>query len=167
MFRPMLIWREMSDAYQTLEDQLGVTGVVLSMPWNAHSWVSRVMAKVHYLGCLAGSDRVEYNNVATLDRFWLKGWTPNFNGIGAANLIDQVTKAITEIPLGGWLIIQLHNVGTEGYGPIAVRQFYDICDFVARREDVSVVTVRAGIQRASELSTGLVSAFPIRTNGTK
>ena len=87
MFRPMLVWKEMSDAYQTLKNKIGATDVVLSMPWNARSWMSKVMAKAHYMGCLAGSARVKYNNVAALDKFSLKGWTPHSNGIVAAERI--------------------------------------------------------------------------------
>jgi peptidoglycan/xylan/chitin deacetylase (PgdA/CDA1 family) len=152
MLRPMLIRREMSDAYQTLRNQLGATAVVISMPWNASSWVSKVIARGYYVGCLAGSDRVEYNNLATLDRFSLKSWAPNCN---QTDLTNQVIKAISGIPLGGWLIIQLHSLGIEGYEPIAAKQFHAICDFVAKREGVSVVTVRSGIRRGCASSPGI------------
>ena len=156
MLRPMLIRREMSDAYQTLRNQLGATAVVISMPWNVSSWVSKVIARRYYVGCLAvGSDRVKYNNLATLDRFSLKSWVPKCNQTDSTN---QVIKAISGIPLGGWLIIQLHSLGTEGYEPIAAKQFHAICDFVAKREGVSVVTVRSGIRRASSTPPKLAPA---------
>jgi peptidoglycan/xylan/chitin deacetylase (PgdA/CDA1 family) len=138
---PWLVARQISKSFDDLEREITQVGYTMAMPWNAASRVSDFFVRRWFAGCRLGSSDVQYNDLSNLSRYALKSWAPSNSHTWA----DYVA-AIDGLPDGGWLILQYHSFGDEGYDPVSPELFDQLCQFIASR-GIPVQTVREVLSR--------------------
>lgn len=114
--------------------------ITISMPFNESSAVSTQVVKRTFAGRSLGTSDLKYNPTIDLDVYNIVSWAPS-----RALLLEQYRKAIAEIPIGSWLILQLHGFEREGWEPISTAEFVAILD-AAKTEGLAVRSVCAMIE---------------------
>lgn len=142
---PWLIAREIYKSYDDLKREIPQSEYTIAMPWNAATNISRFFVRHKFVGCRLGTSDVQYNNLSDLSRYCLKSWAPSIRH----NLFDYI-DAIDGIPDGGWLILQFHSFGDEGYDPVTPEFFDELCQLIANR-GIEVNTVREVLSQCKTL----------------
>lgn len=133
---PWLMRREIERSFHDLRKEIPSNGYTMSMPWNAATKTSNFFVRRRFSACRLGSSMVEYNDLNRLQLFELRSWAPSAN----CSWFDYL-KTIERIPRNGWLILQFHSFGHEGWDPIGPEFFGQLCDLIAMNE-IRVATVR-------------------------
>ena len=134
---PWIVPQEIAKSAADLKRHLPASSFTMSMPWNAASRISEACARRHFSACRLGGSALEYNMVDALRPFALRSWAP-----GPQHGWEDYVRAIEGLPEGGWLILQFHSFGCEGWEPISPRLFGKLCRFLAR-QPLRVDTVSA------------------------
>jgi peptidoglycan/xylan/chitin deacetylase (PgdA/CDA1 family) len=138
---PWLVIREISRSIRDLQQEVPHSSYTISMPWNAASRVSDLFVRRRFSACRLGSSVVEYNHFSRLNRYRLRSWAP-----GSQHSWSDYVQAIDGVPEDGWLILQFHSFGDEGWEPVTPEFFNRICELIAERH-MKVETVRDAIER--------------------
>jgi peptidoglycan/xylan/chitin deacetylase (PgdA/CDA1 family) len=135
-FFPWLMQREVERSFQDLQREIPCTSYTMSMPWNAATKTSNFFVRRRFSACRLGSPRLEYNVLDRLQHIGLRSWAPS----GNCSWSDYL-NAIQGIPNNGWLILQFHSFGDEGWEPVSPDFFDQLCALIAMN-DIHVATVR-------------------------
>jgi peptidoglycan/xylan/chitin deacetylase (PgdA/CDA1 family) len=145
MFCPWEISWQLARSKNDLDREISHASHTISLPWNSAGHLSKRLLSRYYSACLLGSSHVLYNPLVQPDRYRLLSWAPKSN-----HSVVDYAQAISNIPPGGWLILQLHSFDDEGWEPISRTLFRDLCDILSGLEDVAVLPVSKVIERLTK-----------------
>ena len=140
---PWLMPRDIMRSVRDLRREVPSSRYTISMPWNAASVISDHFVRRHFSACLSGTSELRYNDLKHLSNYALVSWAP-----GPKHSWRDYVDAIERVPAGGWLVLQFHSFGDEGWEPITAALFTRICDLLAENR----VTVKPVANVVNELS---------------
>jgi len=140
---PWLVPSEIAKSYRDLNREIPQASYTMAMPWNAATWFSDFFVRRSFSACRLGTSDIEYNNLASLNRYRLKSWAPS-----QRNDWPDYVKAIDGVRAGGWLILQFHGFDDEGWDPIASELFEKLCEYISKC-DLQVASVQKIIERCT------------------
>lgn len=140
MLFPWILANDIFKSHKNLCREVSQSNHSIAMPWNAATSISEFFVHRKFSSCRLGTSSLAYNNFLSLACYRLKSWAPS-----QRDRWETYVQAIDNIPKGGWLILQFHGIGDEGWDPISPEFFEQLCEYIAK-SDLKIATVREVIR---------------------
>jgi peptidoglycan/xylan/chitin deacetylase (PgdA/CDA1 family) len=124
---PWIVANEIARSHEDLCREVPQSSHSIAMPWNAATCFSEFLVRRRFASCRLGTSNPIYNDLPSLTHYRLESWAPSRED-GWADYV----KAIDNIPKGGWLILQFHGIGDEGWDPITPECLNQLCGYIAK-----------------------------------